>query len=274
MKRQLLDQLAARPRFRGAAVDGRGRIREHLAPASPRGEPRGRPEAALQGDRERRRRLSRASPSAACASACCCREIGAANGVEVSQQEMNRLIGQAAAAISAGKDRERFIQLRPAGADGRRPAARPAVRGQGRRLPVLEGRDHRAHRRRAPSSKPISRAKKAMSMARAAATTMAKPSRRSQEAGSEEGRAAPRPRSRRRAPVEGQGCQAEAGQAGEEGRRGRSRPKPRLLPPKAARPRSRPPRRLPPRRSNRIPARKLELPSSSRRRRQGSSSPG
>ena len=36
-------------------------------------------------------------------------EIGAANGVEVSQQEMNRLIGQAAAQYQ-GKDRDRFIQ--------------------------------------------------------------------------------------------------------------------------------------------------------------------
>ena len=36
-------------------------------------------------------------------------EIGAANGIEVSQQEMNRLIGQAASQYQ-GKDRERFIQ--------------------------------------------------------------------------------------------------------------------------------------------------------------------
>jgi trigger factor len=36
-------------------------------------------------------------------------EIGAANGVEISQREMNQLIGQAAAQYQ-GKDRERFIQ--------------------------------------------------------------------------------------------------------------------------------------------------------------------
>jgi trigger factor len=36
-------------------------------------------------------------------------EIGSANGVTVSEQEMNRLIGQAAAQYQ-GKDRERFIQ--------------------------------------------------------------------------------------------------------------------------------------------------------------------
>ena len=37
-------------------------------------------------------------------------EIGAANGVEVNQQEMNRLIGQAASQYQ-GKDRERFLQV-------------------------------------------------------------------------------------------------------------------------------------------------------------------
>jgi trigger factor len=36
-------------------------------------------------------------------------EIGAANGVEISQREMNQLIGQAAAQYQ-GKDRERFLQ--------------------------------------------------------------------------------------------------------------------------------------------------------------------
>ena len=36
-------------------------------------------------------------------------EIGAKNGIEISQQEMNRLIGQAAAQYEP-KDRERFIQ--------------------------------------------------------------------------------------------------------------------------------------------------------------------
>ena len=37
-------------------------------------------------------------------------EIGAANGIEVNEQEMNRLIGQAASQYQ-GKERERFIQL-------------------------------------------------------------------------------------------------------------------------------------------------------------------
>ena len=39
MKRRLLDQLAARHDFPGAAIDGRRRISEHHAAASPRGEP-------------------------------------------------------------------------------------------------------------------------------------------------------------------------------------------------------------------------------------------
>ena len=37
-------------------------------------------------------------------------EIGAANGVEVSQQEMNRLVGQAASQYQ-GKERERFLEI-------------------------------------------------------------------------------------------------------------------------------------------------------------------
>jgi trigger factor len=37
-------------------------------------------------------------------------EIGAANGIEVGDQEMNRLIGQAASQYQ-GKERERFLQL-------------------------------------------------------------------------------------------------------------------------------------------------------------------
>src|SRR4030095_35377 len=37
-------------------------------------------------------------------------EIGQANGVEVSEQEMSRLIGQAASQYQ-GKDRERFLEI-------------------------------------------------------------------------------------------------------------------------------------------------------------------
>src|SRR4029078_1318566 len=37
-------------------------------------------------------------------------ESGAANGIEVSEQEMNRLVAQAASQYQ-GKERERFIQL-------------------------------------------------------------------------------------------------------------------------------------------------------------------
>ena len=73
MKRQLLDQLAARHDFAVPAVDGRGRISEHHEPASPRSEPRGRPEGRARRDREAMPTNIAASPSAACASACCCR---------------------------------------------------------------------------------------------------------------------------------------------------------------------------------------------------------
>ena len=52
---------------------------------------------------------------------------------------MNRLSCQAAQQYRA-EDRKRFIELCPAGADGRSPDARAALRGQGRRLPVREGR--------------------------------------------------------------------------------------------------------------------------------------
>ena len=62
-------------------------------------------------------------------------EIGAANGVEVSEQEMKPADRAGRAAIS-GQGPRALRPVRPAGADGRRPAARAAVRGQGRRLPV------------------------------------------------------------------------------------------------------------------------------------------
>ena len=98
-------------------------------------------------------------------------EIGAANGVEISEQEMNRLVDAGRLAISGQGPRD-LHPLHPAGADGRRPAARAAVRGQGRRLPVRARPRSATARRPAPSSRPTSRARKAMSTARAAATTM------------------------------------------------------------------------------------------------------
>ena len=60
-------------------------------------------------------------------------EIGAANGIEISQAEMNRLIGQAAAQYPPAGPRA-LHPICPERADGRRPAARAAVRGQGGRL--------------------------------------------------------------------------------------------------------------------------------------------
>ena len=70
-------------------------------------------------------------------------EIGAANGIEISNQEMNRLIGQAAAQYQPS-DREEVHPIRPERPDGRRPAACTALRGQGCRLPVLKGGHQRA----------------------------------------------------------------------------------------------------------------------------------
>ena len=59
------------------------------------------------------------------------------------QQEMSMLIQQAAQQYRP-EDRERFIEYVRTERHGRRPAARAALRGQGRRLPVRQGRSHRA----------------------------------------------------------------------------------------------------------------------------------
>ena len=108
MKRRLLDELASRHSFEvpGSMVDAEyenimQQLRHEASHESD-------PEAALKeieseaaeyrGIAERRVRLGLLLS-----------EIGAANGVEVSQREMNQLIGQAASQYQ-GKDRERFIQ--------------------------------------------------------------------------------------------------------------------------------------------------------------------
>jgi trigger factor len=113
-------------------------------------------------------------------------EIGAANGVQISDAEMNRLIAQAASQYQ-GKERERFLQYRPAGAGRCGSASRAAVRGQGRRFPVRQGGNQRAHGD-PRSSRRISRARKAMFTDPAAVMTSAS-SRRSR----------PKPSSARRA---------------------------------------------------------------------------
>ena len=125
------------------------------------------------------------SPCAACASACCCREIGAANGIEVSEQEMNRLIGQAAAQYQPARTASassRYIQQEPMAAaqlraplyedkvvdflfskadvtdrtvDPRRARSRPRERGRPCPRPRLRSRPWpRSRRRRRPRPRP------------------------------------------------------------------------------------------------------------------------
>ena len=109
MKRQLLDQLAARHDFPvpESMVEAEhqnilGQLRHE---ASHEEDPKAalaeieKDAAEYRNIAERRVRLGLLLS-----------EIGAANGVEVSDQEMNRLIGQAASQYQ-GKERERFLQL-------------------------------------------------------------------------------------------------------------------------------------------------------------------
>ena len=69
-------------------------------------------------------------------------EIGAANGVDIIAAGNEPPHRPGRAAISAQGPRA-LRPVRPAGPDGGRPAARAALRGQGRRLPLLQGRDQR-----------------------------------------------------------------------------------------------------------------------------------
>jgi trigger factor len=109
MKRQLLDQLAARHDFPvpESMVEAEhqnilGQLRHE---ASHEDDPKAalaeieKDAAEYRNIAERRVRLGLLLS-----------EIGAANGVEVSDQEMNRLIGQAASQYQ-GKERERFLRL-------------------------------------------------------------------------------------------------------------------------------------------------------------------
>ena len=196
---------AARPARRRATIsrsgdDGRGRVRADLAAARARSEPRGR----IRRPRWPRWRSEakdyRAIAERRVRLGLLLSEIGAANGVEVSQQEMNQLIMQAAPQYQ-GKDRERFIEYVQ-----QEPMAAAQLRA-----PLFEDKvvdflfskadisDRTATRAELEArSKP----KTAMSMVRAAATTMP----RSQEGQGQEGRQGegrspqPRPRSRQRAP--------------------------------------------------------------------------
>jgi trigger factor len=109
MKRQLLDQLAARHDFAVPESMVEAEYENILNQLRHEASHEADPAAALAeiekeaGDyrriAERRVRLGLLLS-----------EIGAANGVDVSEQEMNRLIGQAAQQYQ-GQERERFIQL-------------------------------------------------------------------------------------------------------------------------------------------------------------------
>jgi trigger factor len=109
MKRQLLDQLAARHDFAvpESMVDAEYQniLNQLRHEASHEADPQAalaeieKEAADYRNIAERRVRLGLLLS-----------EIGAANGVEVSDQEMNRLIGQAASQYQ-GKERERFLQL-------------------------------------------------------------------------------------------------------------------------------------------------------------------
>ena len=109
MKRQLLDQLAARHDFGVPESMLEAEFQNIMNQLRHEASHEADPKAALaeiekeSGDyrkiAERRVRLGLLLS-----------EIGAANGIEVSDQEMNRLIGQAASQYQ-GKERERFLQL-------------------------------------------------------------------------------------------------------------------------------------------------------------------
>ena len=108
MKRRLLDQLASRHTFQVPESMVDAEYQNIMQQLRHEASHEADPQAALdeiereadeyRGIAERRVRLGLLLS-----------EIGAANGVEVSQREMNQLIGQAASQYQ-GKDRERFIQ--------------------------------------------------------------------------------------------------------------------------------------------------------------------
>ena len=108
MKRRLLDQLASRHDFQVPETMVDAEYENIMQQLRHEASHEADPEAALKeieseaseyrGIAERRVRLGLLLS-----------EIGAANGVEVSQREMNQLIGQAASQYQ-GKDRDRFIE--------------------------------------------------------------------------------------------------------------------------------------------------------------------
>jgi trigger factor len=109
MKRQLLDQLAARHDFGVPESMVEAEFQNILNQLRHEASHEADPQAALaeieQESADYRRIAERRVRLGLLLS-----EIGAANGVQVSDQEMNRLIGQAASQYQ-GQDRDRFIQL-------------------------------------------------------------------------------------------------------------------------------------------------------------------
>ena len=109
MKRQLLDQLAARHDFGVPESMVEAEFQNILNQLRHEASHEADPQAALaeieQESDDYRRIAERRVRLGLLLS-----EIGAANGVQVSDQEMNRLIGQAASQYQ-GQDRERFLQL-------------------------------------------------------------------------------------------------------------------------------------------------------------------
>ncbi|HUP67281.1 MAG TPA: trigger factor [Sphingomicrobium sp.] len=109
MKRQLLDQLAARHDFTVPESMVEAEYQNILAQLRHEAGHESDPQAALaeiEKDSAEYRRISERRVRLGLLLS----EIGAANGVEVSDQEMNRLVAQAAAQYQ-GEDRDRFIKL-------------------------------------------------------------------------------------------------------------------------------------------------------------------
>ena len=109
MKRQLLDQLAARHDFpvpeSMVEAEHQNILNQLRHEASHEDDPKAAL-AEIEKDADEYRNIAERRVRLGLLLS----EIGAANGVEVSDQEMNRLIGQAASQYQ-GKERERFLQL-------------------------------------------------------------------------------------------------------------------------------------------------------------------
>ena len=108
MKRQLLDQLAARHDFE--VPDSMVEAEFRTSSGSFARRRARRPTRRRRWPRSRRIRTNiAASRNGACASGCCCRKSAPPTAVEVTEQEMNRLVADAASQYQ-GKDRDTFLR--------------------------------------------------------------------------------------------------------------------------------------------------------------------